>query len=50
MKTTSGSSILQFSKNSENDNDAGDGGGASVVTFLSISAFGMVVLLQPLTN
>ncbi|XP_057519897.1 uncharacterized protein LOC130800404 isoform X2 [Amaranthus tricolor] len=37
--TTSGSSIQQFSNSSENGNDAGDGGGAPVVTFLSISAF-----------
>ncbi|KNA09648.1 hypothetical protein SOVF_151650 isoform A, partial [Spinacia oleracea] len=38
LKTTSGSAIQQFSKFSENNDDTGDGGGAPVFTFLSISA------------
>lgn len=41
-KTTNGSAILQFSNFSENSNDTGDGGGAPVVTFLSVSAFEMM--------
>ncbi|KNA07184.1 hypothetical protein SOVF_174230 [Spinacia oleracea] len=41
LKTTSGSAIQQFSKFSENNDDTGDGGGAPVFTFLSISAHGL---------
>uniref|UniRef100_A0A803L9H2 Uncharacterized protein n=1 Tax=Chenopodium quinoa TaxID=63459 RepID=A0A803L9H2_CHEQI len=41
-KTTTGSAIVQYSMFSENSNDTGDGGGAPVVTFLSVSAFEML--------
>ncbi|XP_021761524.1 uncharacterized protein LOC110726358 isoform X2 [Chenopodium quinoa] len=39
---TTGSAIVQYSTFSENSNDTGDGGGAPVVTFLSVCAFEML--------
>ncbi|XP_048498902.1 uncharacterized protein LOC104907579 isoform X1 [Beta vulgaris subsp. vulgaris] len=39
LKATGGSPFIQFSKSSENGDDTGDGGGAPVFTYFSISAF-----------
>lgn len=46
LKATGGSPFIQFSKSSENGDDTGDGGGAPVFTYFSISAFGMLIIVN----
>lgn len=43
LKGTSNSTLVQFSGSSEDQNDAGDGGGIPVFVFWSISSHGMLV-------
>ncbi|XP_074304782.1 uncharacterized protein LOC141639602 [Silene latifolia] len=42
LKATSGSPLIEFTSSAANSNDSGDGGGATVFTFLPISAFEML--------